>query len=243
MQLLPLLAWALLPGCGAVTGPGTVQGFLGGSLSVNCTYQPGDEMKRKFWCKPGAVYTCDGDIVITSEQQPVMQRDRFSIWDNRARRAFTVTVRNLTEKDTGTYRCGVRMGILQRDEYDNVEVIVSPGQSLHIPVPPPQSTSDHHVEGPGGQQMVPGCRGMERDMASRCPAGTCCTSPLFAFAAPKLRPTPTLPPITPQPPTVTTDAPRGTPGPFRYFPVLAGLQVLALLAMSGAVCWVSLRSA
>uniref|UniRef100_A0A663LSR0 Immunoglobulin domain-containing protein n=1 Tax=Athene cunicularia TaxID=194338 RepID=A0A663LSR0_ATHCN len=51
----------------------------------------------------------------------------------------------------------------------------------------------------------------------------------------------TLPPSIPPPTAAGTDAPRGTPGSFRYFPVLAGLQVLALLAMSGAVLWASLR--
>lgn len=75
----------------------------------------------------------------------------------------------------------------------------------------------------------------------QCAAGTGDICPLFAFAAPTLSPDDSLRPTTPPPPTAGTDAPVGSPVSFPYFPVLAGLQVLGLLAMTGAVLWVTLR--
>ncbi|XP_048820765.1 CMRF35-like molecule 2 isoform X5 [Lagopus muta] len=206
MRLLPLLCCAALclPGR-AVRGPGTVEGYIGGSLSVSCSYQKGYEKYPKYWCYPGTIKSCSYNthLVITSEQQPWAQRGRTSIWDNRTARVFTVTVRDLTAGDAGTYRCGVRTHLLQMDVADKVRVTVLPGPAS------------------------------QTDIA--------------------------LPRITPETLPMGTDAPTGTPAPATYtapgtdtapdhrgslplFPLLAGLQVLALLAMSAAVLRLNLRS-
>ncbi|XP_018864085.1 CMRF35-like molecule 8 isoform X2 [Parus major] len=128
MQLLSLLAWVLLPGCGAVTGPDSVRGFLGGSLSVTCTYEPGWEESPKFWCRTIARIgiLCIGRMLVTSESEPEVLHGRFSIRDNRTRREFTVTVDALAAEDAGTFLCGVRTGILRFDKSAAVKVIVVP---------------------------------------------------------------------------------------------------------------------
>ncbi|XP_014733727.1 PREDICTED: CMRF35-like molecule 2 [Sturnus vulgaris] len=132
MQLLPLLTWALLPGCGAVKGPGSVWGFLGGSLSVTCTYEPDQEKLPKFWCEPGSVFSCSEDIVITSESRLEVRKGRFSIRDNRTHRAFTVTVDDLSKEDEGTFRCGVRTPSYLFDKTADVKVIVYPGHTQTV---------------------------------------------------------------------------------------------------------------
>uniref|UniRef100_A0A8C3JKU8 Immunoglobulin domain-containing protein n=1 Tax=Calidris pygmaea TaxID=425635 RepID=A0A8C3JKU8_9CHAR len=118
-----------------VRGPDTVRGFLGGSVSVNCTYQLSNEMNPKFWCYLGLpLFICRGDYtIITSEDKPMVQQGRLSIRDNRALRVFTVTMKDLTQKDAGTYLCGVRTGTFYSDKSHRVKVIVSPGQYLWVP--------------------------------------------------------------------------------------------------------------
>ncbi|KAM8797029.1 CMRF35-like molecule 8 [Eudromia elegans] len=192
-----LLHWLLLPGCWAVTGPHSVEGFVGGSLSVPCSYKSGLEKRDKFWCKPGRFYTCAGPYIIaTSEHELFVRKDRISIEDNRPQRVFTVTLENLTEEDTGTYRCGVQRTLL--NDRHTVTVNVSP--------------------------------------VSRLWTTTTVTAHLL------LAPQPPCPGTTVTPECCPTSCTPGTsPHIFHYFPVVAGLQLLALVAGSVAVLWVSAR--
>ncbi|XP_026716872.1 CMRF35-like molecule 1 [Athene cunicularia] len=140
--------------------PAIVRGYVGGSVSVSCAYRAGQEMKPKFWCYPGAIFTCSDDIIITSSEQPVVQQDRFSIRDSRTRRVFTVTMERLTEGDAGMYICGVRTGTFQADESHVVKVIVDAAPpSISPPSPYTLPTSSLPVPTqttPPGKVVVPG---------------------------------------------------------------------------------------
>ncbi|XP_023067667.2 CMRF35-like molecule 6 isoform X1 [Piliocolobus tephrosceles] len=117
----------LVPGCFPLRGPGTVYGPVGGSLSVQCSYEEEHKTLNKYWCRPPRLLRCD-KIVETKEPAGKMN-GRVSIRDSPKNLSFTVTLESLTEEDAGTYWCGVNTPWLQdlHDPYVQVEVSVFPG--------------------------------------------------------------------------------------------------------------------
>uniref|UniRef100_A0A670JAX3 Ig-like domain-containing protein n=1 Tax=Podarcis muralis TaxID=64176 RepID=A0A670JAX3_PODMU len=83
---------------------------LGGSLSVQCKYGKEDENSVKYWCKEEGLTLCSS--------KPV-RKGRVSIRDNHSLNQFTVTIDELTNSDTGMYKCGM---------------IVRGGSDLMVPV-------------------------------------------------------------------------------------------------------------
>ncbi|CAO2645501.1 CMRF35-like molecule 9, partial [Lemmus lemmus] len=120
----------VLSGYEALKGPKEVSGFEGDSVSLKCTYEKKVRGHRKYWCREGGlILSRCSDIVYSSQNQEVV-RGRMSIRDRPRELSMTVTMRDLTMKDTGKYWCGIdRLGF---DESFEVSLIVFPASSgLH----------------------------------------------------------------------------------------------------------------
>ncbi|XP_034362138.1 CMRF35-like molecule 9 isoform X3 [Arvicanthis niloticus] len=129
-----VLLWGclVLPGYEALKGPKEISGFEGDTVSLECTYEKKMERYRKYWCRQGGILLprCS-DIIYTSQDQEVTQ-GMMSILDSPQELSMTVTMRDLTLKDSGKYWCGIdRLGL---DESFEVTLIVFPGKR-DSPVP------------------------------------------------------------------------------------------------------------
>nr|XP_011718030.1 CMRF35-like molecule 8 isoform X2 [Macaca nemestrina] len=118
-------------GCFALRGPGTVAGPVGGSLSVQCWYEEKHKTLNKYWCRQRWLLPCD-KIVDTKGSAEEMN-GRVSIRDCPANLSFTVTLKNLTEEDAGTYWCGVDTP-WHKDPIVQVEVSMSPASMSMTPI-------------------------------------------------------------------------------------------------------------
>ncbi|XP_062072669.1 CMRF35-like molecule 6 isoform X2 [Lepus europaeus] len=135
--------WLLLllfQGCFCLSGPGTVRGTEGGSLSVQCRYEEEHRARAKFWCRhrcwPGR------EIVKTNPPEVEARSGRVSIRDHPANLTFTVTLENLSSKDEGRYLCGVAPTTALSYVGSTVPVMTRPahtGEKPPDPSPHPRS--------------------------------------------------------------------------------------------------------
>ncbi|XP_036922196.1 CMRF35-like molecule 6 [Sturnira hondurensis] len=112
----------------SLSGPHTVRGTVGESLSVQCRYEEKFRGNKKYWCENPCTPVLKNKIVETSESEREVSNGRVSIRDHPANLTFTVTFERLTKHDAGKYWCGIAVSLNQRivDPNFEVEVIVSP---------------------------------------------------------------------------------------------------------------------
>ncbi|XP_053154923.1 CMRF35-like molecule 1 isoform X4 [Hemicordylus capensis] len=89
-----------------VTGPESVTGYRGRSLSVVCKYAKGYKNYKKYWCKGADWGSCETVVVTTGTEEEVKD-GRTSIKDNLTLSKFTVRLESLAQQDAGIYWCAI----------------------------------------------------------------------------------------------------------------------------------------
>nr|XP_036853244.1 CMRF35-like molecule 1 isoform X7 [Manis javanica] len=143
-----------------IRGPGAVRGPVGGSLTVQCHYDPGWEKYVKWWCR-GAAWSSCNILVKTTGSEHKVKMNHVSIEDDQMNRMFTVTLEELRWSDADTYWCGIEkiasdLGVQVKVAVDPVPV--TPEETLRSP-----NMTSHHPDGscwnisraaPGGRPLL-----------------------------------------------------------------------------------------
>ncbi|KAF7711897.1 CMRF35-like molecule 9 [Silurus meridionalis] len=82
-----------------------VTGYSGGEVLIKCMYDPEFTTNKKYFCMLTSL-DCE-DLINTDAKNMWVTSGRSSMFDDTKSAEFTVKIRELTVKDTGTYQCGV----------------------------------------------------------------------------------------------------------------------------------------
>ncbi|XP_043970304.1 CMRF35-like molecule 8 isoform X2 [Gambusia affinis] len=93
-----------------------VFGYEGGNVNVSCPYDEGYESNEKYLCND----PCGNDNVLTRSQK---HQNKYSTYDDKTSRIFTVTISGLHLDETQTYWCGVNIKA-RKDPYTEVKLDV-----------------------------------------------------------------------------------------------------------------------
>ncbi|NXT83479.1 PIGR protein, partial [Zapornia atra] len=108
-------------------------GEVGRSVTHQCFYSitPANKHDRKYWCKLAGNGVCN-TIISTTGYTSKDHAGRVSLEDIPQDGTFRVTMTDLKENDTGTYRCGI--GTTNRDLYVNLNLRVSADAGASGPI-------------------------------------------------------------------------------------------------------------
>ncbi|XP_060715976.1 CMRF35-like molecule 6 [Tachysurus vachellii] len=103
MKILLIFIFFLTPvGTDAVT---IVTGYRGGSVQIKCYYESGYEDNNKYLCRGECSYVGNKDIPVKSGSPA--EDPRFSLYDDKTARVFTVNITDLRPEDGGNFWCSI----------------------------------------------------------------------------------------------------------------------------------------
>ncbi len=103
----------------------SVTGYSGGGVRIKCRYNRNYTDNEKYFCR-GQRSECT-DQIKTKTKNKWVDSERFSLYDDTTAAVFTVTIRDLSEQDSGTYYCGTDIS-WDKDSYTEVNLKVITGE-------------------------------------------------------------------------------------------------------------------
>uniref|UniRef100_A0A672SLF7 Polymeric immunoglobulin receptor n=1 Tax=Sinocyclocheilus grahami TaxID=75366 RepID=A0A672SLF7_SINGR len=130
--LLLLLIIFLLPGSHCtVSTVGDVSVLEGGSVTVPCHYNPQYISHVKYWCQGRMREFCTSLARTDDPDSAPNGKGMVTIADDPTQHVFTVSMRDLTEEDSGWYWCGVELGgMWVSDSAASLHISVIQGMSV-----------------------------------------------------------------------------------------------------------------
>ncbi|KAK3520157.1 hypothetical protein QTP70_017445 [Hemibagrus guttatus] len=82
--------------------------YVGADLTVSCNYPESHRNDNKFLCKRIATAACSYTLTV-KENRVNTKKGHFSLYDDREKQIVTVSLKNVTEQDSGEYWCGAEV--------------------------------------------------------------------------------------------------------------------------------------
>ncbi|KAF4118172.1 adhesion G protein-coupled receptor E3-like [Onychostoma macrolepis] len=127
MKIIWTFTLLMIPG---VLSSISVRGYSGERVNITCRYDRQYTAHAKYFCR-GQWSVCT-DLIKTNTKNKWVDSGRFSLYDDTRAAAFTVTIRDLSKLDSGTYYCAVDIHI-SGDSYTEVNLNILTAITITLP--------------------------------------------------------------------------------------------------------------